>query len=71
MGGGSFAVDPRDGQGTTTLERVFAIEIAVPREAQTGYLGQRVYVRFDHGVEPVGFQIYRSLRQLFIRLFSV
>jgi putative peptide zinc metalloprotease protein len=71
MGGGSFAVDPRDGQGTTTMERVFELEIAVPPEAQTGYLGQRVYVRFDHGVEPVGFQIYRSMRQLFIRLFSV
>lgn len=71
MGGGTFAVDPRDGQGTTTLERVFEFEIAVPPDAQTGFLGQRVYVRFDHGFEPVGFQIYRSLRQLFIRLFSV
>lgn len=71
VGGGSFAVDPRDGEGVTTLERVFEFEIVVPPEAQTGYLGQRVYVRFDHGLEPVGFQIYRSLRQLFIRLFSV
>jgi putative peptide zinc metalloprotease protein len=66
MGGGPFAVDPRDGQGQTTLERVF--EFAA---ARTGYLGQRVFVKFDLGYEPIGFQIYRSLRQLFIRLFSV
>jgi putative peptide zinc metalloprotease protein len=30
-----------------------------------------MYVRFDHGYEPLGFQLYRSLRQLFLRQFSV
>jgi putative peptide zinc metalloprotease protein len=70
-GGGLFAIDPRDGQGLTTVERVFEIEIGLPAEARTGFLGQRVYVRFDHGYEPVGFQVYRALRQLFIRVFGV
>jgi putative peptide zinc metalloprotease protein len=30
-----------------------------------------VTVRFDHGFEPIGFQAYRSLRQLFLRLYGV
>jgi putative peptide zinc metalloprotease protein len=35
------------------------------------YLGARVFVRFDHGYEPVGFQVYRATRQLFLRHFDV
>ena len=71
VGGGAVAVDPRDSQGQRTLERVFEFEVGMPPEARTGYLGQRVFVRFDLGYEPLGFQMYRSLRQLFLRLFSV
>ncbi len=70
-GGGSFAVDPRDSAGTLTLERVFEFEVVLPEEATTEFLGNRVYVRFDHGYEPVGLQLYRSLRQLFLRQFGV
>ncbi|OOZ37686.1 HlyD family efflux transporter periplasmic adaptor subunit [Solemya velesiana gill symbiont] len=70
-GGGEFAVDPRDNNGRTTLERVFELEIGLPTEAGSSFLGSRVFVRFDHGYEPIGFQIYRSLRQLFLRQFSV
>jgi len=70
-GGGPFAVDPRDAQGRKTLERVFELEISLPQAARTRYLGKRVYVRFDHGFEPLGLQIYRSLRQLFLRRFGV
>ena len=70
-GGGSFAVDPRDSSGTKTLERVFEYEVVLPQEAPTDFLGKRVYVRFDHGYEPIGFQLYRSVRQLFLRQFGV
>jgi len=28
-------------------------------------------VRFDHGWEPLGLQLYRSLRQLLLRQFGV
>ena len=71
VGGGPFAVDPRDPNGQTTIERVFEFEIGIPRSAQTDFLGQRVFAKFDLGFEPLGFQLYRSLRQLFIRVFSV
>jgi putative peptide zinc metalloprotease protein len=30
-----------------------------------------VYVRFEHGNEPVAWRIYRSVRQLFMRQFTV
>jgi putative peptide zinc metalloprotease protein len=71
MGGGPYAVDPRDTQGVTTLGRVFQLELALPPEMSSPYLGARVFVRFDHGYEPVGFQVYRATRQLFLRHFDV
>ena len=70
-GGGIFAISPSDKNGRTTLERVFEIEVNLPPEAHTEYLGSRMYVRFDHGYEPLGMQAWRSLRQLFLRRFGV
>ncbi len=70
-GGGSFATDPRDSEGRRTLERIFEIEINLPPEGSTEYLGTRMYVRFDHGFEPLGIQVWRALRQLFLRRFGV
>jgi putative peptide zinc metalloprotease protein len=71
VGGGVFAVDPRDNQGVTAMGRVFQLDLALPPEVRSSYLGARVYVRFNHGFEPVGFQLYRGLRQLFLRRFDV
>jgi len=70
-GGGRFAVDPRDSEGVTALERVFQVELALPPDVRSPYLGARVFVRFDHGFEPVGVQLYRSLRRLLLRRFDV
>jgi putative peptide zinc metalloprotease protein len=71
LGGGKFAVSQQDSSGRTTLEPVFEIEIELPDEARTEYLGSRVYVRLDHGYRPLGLQAWRSLRQLFLRQFGV
>ena len=70
-GGGPFATDPSDREGRKTLERVFEIEISLPPEGRTQYLGTRMHIRFDHGFEPLGLQAWRSLRQLFLRRFGV
>lgn len=70
-GGGAIAVDPRDKDGVTTLNQIFQIELSIPAEMRYEYLGARVFVRFDHGFEPVGFQIYRALRRLLLRHFNV
>jgi putative peptide zinc metalloprotease protein len=70
-GGGPFAIDPHDNQGVTALNRIFQFDLVLPGEAPAVYLGARVFVRFDHGLEPVGFQLYRALRQLLLRRFDV
>jgi len=70
-GGGPIAVDPRDKNGVTALRQVFQLELAVPGELRSEYLGARVFVRFDHGFEPAGFQIYRAFRRLLLSQFNV
>ena len=71
LGGGPYAVDPRDTKGVSAIGRVFQLELALPPEVRSAYLGARVYVRFDHGYEPVAFQAWRALRRLFLRRFDV
>jgi putative peptide zinc metalloprotease protein len=70
-GGGPIAVDPRDKQGVTTLRQVFQLELTLPVSLRSDYLGARVYVRFNHGFEPAGFQMYRAFRRLLLRQFNV
>jgi putative peptide zinc metalloprotease protein len=70
-GGGAIPIDPRDPDGRTTLERVFEFEIQLPSENSAEFIGQRMNVRFDHGYEPIGLQMYRAFRQLLLRRFSV
>jgi putative peptide zinc metalloprotease protein len=70
-GGGRIAVDPRDPDGLRTLERVFELDIDLPPTVRAEFLGQRVYVRLDHGYKAPGIQMYIALRQLFLRQFGV
>jgi putative peptide zinc metalloprotease protein len=70
-GGGQFAVDPRDNQGTTALTKIFQLDLTLPKENHAPYLGQRVFVRFDHGLEPFGVQAYRAFKRLLLRRFDV
>jgi putative peptide zinc metalloprotease protein len=69
-GGGKVAVDPRDTSEQTTLEKWFEFELAIP-DSNVHVVGQRAYVRFEHGAEPVAWRIYRSVRQLFMKRFTV
>jgi len=70
-GGGPFVVDPMDAQGVRTLERVFQFDLALPDDVVIPAAGERVYVRFDHGAEPLATRGYRALRQLFLRQLGV
>jgi len=71
VGGGKFQVDPRDEQGTRTLDPIFQFDLSLPPDTGIDNAGGRVYVRFDHGTEPLAQQWYRSLRQLFLRQFTI
>ena len=70
-GGGVIPVDPADASGTRALETLFQFELELQEDLPVQLYGQRVYVRFDHGAEPLGIQWQRSLRQLFMREFGV
>jgi putative peptide zinc metalloprotease protein len=70
-GGGDIALDPTKTDAPRALETQFQIELRVaPQEARMN-IGERVYVRFDHGAEPVAWRLWRSLRQLLLRQFGV
>jgi putative peptide zinc metalloprotease protein len=71
MGGGVVTVDPRAGDGMTTFEGIFQLDLSLPRERIVEQVGGRVYVRFDHGTEPLGSQIYRAARRLLLSRFNV
>jgi putative peptide zinc metalloprotease protein len=70
-GGGTLPVDPRDPTGLRTMEKVFEYDLALPDEGWGRFIGQRVYVRFDHGYEALGRQLYRAGRQLFLSRFGI
>lgn len=69
--GGLIPVDPRDAQGLTGLRQTFQLEILLPGEVRTDYIGARVQVRFDHGFESAGVQLYRAARRLLLRQFNI
>jgi putative peptide zinc metalloprotease protein len=70
-GGGEIAIDPREMRGTKTLENIFLFDIQLPPPAGYYNVGGRVYVRFDHGEEPVIWRWYRGMRALFLKKFNV
>ncbi len=68
QGGGSVPTDPADEEGLRSLDGVFHLELEIPTSVPR--IGGRVYVRFDHGSEPLAQQAYRRMRQLFLRRFD-
>jgi hypothetical protein len=53
------------------LRQTFQLEILLPGEVRTDYIGARVQVRFDHGFESAGVQLYRAARRLLLRQFNI
>lgn len=70
-GGGEIALDPTNPEEMKALTRLLHLELrpVVPHPVEQ--LGGRVYVRFDHGSEPLLYRLYRQVRQLFLRRFNV
>jgi putative peptide zinc metalloprotease protein len=69
-GGGVVATDPRQPDTPTALEHWFEFELELPTEHARS-LGERVYVRFEHGWEPLGWRLVRAVRQVFMKRFAV
>jgi putative peptide zinc metalloprotease protein len=70
-GGGQVAVDPRDAQGYTAMQKVFQVDLEIPLGPTLLNVGGRAYVRFDHGAEPLAIQWAREFRQLFLARLNV
>ncbi len=70
-GGGVIPIDPSGKGGDVALQKVFQFELALPATARVKQVGGRVFVRFDHGSEALAWQVYRSVRQMFLSKFNV
>ncbi len=70
IGGGQAVVDPHESKEPKMLNTWFEFELELPA-TQAFVLGEHVYVRFEHGSEPVAWRLYRTVRQLFMKRFSV
>lgn len=71
-GGGSIVLDPSSEYELTSLDPIFVLDLALRGAPPvTEWAGARVFVRFDHGFEPVGARIWRALRLLFLRELNV
>ena len=70
QGGGAMAVDPTDTRGMKALQSFFQFELKLPSASNIRTLGGRVYVRFDHGFEPLVQRWLRQARQLFLGNFD-
>lgn len=70
-GGGVIPTLPDDPQNLKTLDRYFVVDLRIPANTPPAAFGERVYVRFDHGWEPLAWQWLRRLRQLFLSHFNV
>jgi putative peptide zinc metalloprotease protein len=70
QGGGNVVLDTSSGQ-PRTLEGIFVFDLSPMRGTGPLLLGSRVYARFDHGAEPVGYRLLRAIRQVFLSTFNV
>ncbi len=69
-GGGRIAVKRAEDGSMIAAEKVFQLDLSLPTNLVVAGIGERAYVRFDHGSEPLAFQWLRSLRQLLLSRLS-
>jgi putative peptide zinc metalloprotease protein len=70
-GGGSVVLDPAHPDKPKPIETLFHFDLRAIGTRLPPLLAERVFVRFDHGLEPIAFRIARGIRQLFLRQFGV
>ncbi len=69
-GGGPAATDPRMPNESRSINKWFEFELELPRTVTT-MLGEHVHAKFEHAPEPLAYRLHRSLRQLFMKHFTV
>jgi putative peptide zinc metalloprotease protein len=69
-GGGSIVTDP-GADGQRAFQSLFQFDVEIQGGTADKRLGQRAYVRFEHGREPLAYRWYRTARRLFLKSFNV
>lgn len=69
--GGGASVESQQSGAPKALQRYFEIHITVMGAHRPERFGQRAYVQFVHRDEPIGLQLWRRVRQLFLKELSV
>ena len=67
----SILIDPRDPNKSRALEGLFFVDLRITDGKPVDRLGERVFVRFDHGTEPIAFRLMRAVRQVFLSRFGL
>lgn len=70
-GGGRIPVDGADPSGHTPVDSVFVLDVALAADAPRVAAGTRVYLRFEHQGESLGYQLTRVARQLLLSRFGL
>ena len=65
--GGTVTAGPNANGSLQAIEKIFTVDLRLSQAAEHARVGQRVYVRFDHGAEPLLSQWYRDFRNTFLR----
>lgn len=71
QGGGKIGLDPSKSGDGKALEKLFVLDLDLTSGAPAGYIGGRIYVRFEHQPEPLADQWYRDIRRVFLKQFNV
>jgi putative peptide zinc metalloprotease protein len=71
LGGGRIPTDPMDSGGTKAFQKYFFFDIQLPASTRLFSVGGRVYVRIDHGSEPLIYRWYRTVRELLLKRFNL
>lgn len=70
-GGGRFSLDPAAQSPGQALTPFYEIELDADSIDDQNRIGGRAYIRIDLGREPLGAQIYRRARQVFLERLNV
>ncbi|NLD37775.1 MAG: peptidase M50 [Desulfatiglans sp.] len=69
-GGGEHALNPLDDKKVNAFENLFHLEVAIDIP-EIFTIGEKVFVRFRHGTEPLFIRIYHGIRRTFLSKFNI
>jgi putative peptide zinc metalloprotease protein len=71
MGGGKIVLDPTNPNRNAALANLMHLDLRLAPDLPFKRIGERVYVRFHHGKEPLAEMLYRGIRQVFLKRFEI